>query len=153
MAITRRVLLILLACVVLMPAAAVQGQSPAATSAKLAMKGYDPVAYFTDGKAIPGTSAFSYVWDGLRYEFVSAAHRDTFAANPSQYAPQYAGSCAASMANGFKVEADPENWAIADGRLFLFAGARGFEMFRGSGSALVANADRNWQKITVPSKQ
>jgi len=116
------------------------------------MKGYDPVAYFTDGKAIPGTSAYSSIWDGLRYEFVSAAHRDMFAAKPSQYAPQYAGSCAASMANGFKIEADPENWAIADGRLFLFAGARGIEMFRGS-PALVANADHNWQKITSPSAQ
>jgi YHS domain-containing protein len=116
------------------------------------MKGYDPVAYFTDGKAIPGTSAYSYVWDGLRYEFVSPAHRDMFAAKPSQYAPQYAGSCAASMANGLKIEADPENWAIADGRLFLFAGPRGMDMLRGN-PALVANADHNWQKITTPSAQ
>ena len=68
----------------------------------------------------------------------------------SQYAPQYSGSCAASMASGLKIEADPENWAIADGRLFLFAGARGSEMFRSS-PALVANADRNWQKITAPA--
>jgi YHS domain-containing protein len=140
----------LVACALSIPVAAVHGQSPSATSVKLAMKGYDPVAYFTDGKPILGTSAYSYVWDGSRYEFVSAAHRDMFAAKPSQYAPQYAGSCAASMANGLKIEADPENWAIADGRLFLFAGPAGTEMFRGNPSML-ANADHNWQRIAAPS--
>jgi YHS domain-containing protein len=144
-------LVALLACLVLIPVAGVHAQSPSETSVKLAMKGYDPVAYFTDGKAIQGTSAYSHVWDGLRYEFVSAAHRAMFAAKPSQYAPQYSGSCATSMAGGRTIEADPENWAIADGRLFLFAGARGIEMFRGD-PAIVANADQNWQKITVPSR-
>jgi YHS domain-containing protein len=148
MPVTRRTLFAVLACLVFFPAAGVHSQ--ATTPVKLAMKGYDPVAYFTDGKAISGSSAFSYVWDGLRYQFASAAHRDMFAAKPSQYAPQYSGSCAASMASGLKIEADPESWAIADGRLFLFAGPRGIDMLRGN-SALVANADHNWQKITSPA--
>ena len=150
MPVTRRTLFAVLACLVFFPAAGVHSQST--TPVKLAMKGYDPVAYFTDGKAISGSSAFSYVWDGLRYQFASAAHRDMFTAKPSQYAPQYAGSCAASMASGLKIEADPEIWAIADGRLFLFAGALGIDMLRSS-PALVANADHNWRKITAPSSQ
>ncbi len=116
------------------------------------MKGYDPVAYFTQRKATPGSSALSYVWDGSRYQFASAPHRDLFAAEPSKYAPQYSGSCAVSMANGQKIEGNPENWAIADGRLFLFAGPAGSDTLRDLAN-LVENADRNWQKLGVPASQ
>ncbi len=150
MAVTRRTLFAALACLVFFAAANSNSQSPPTTPVKLAMKGYDPVAYFTEGKSSPGSSAFSHVWDGSRYQFASAAHRDMFAANPARFAPQYAGSCAASMANGVKVEADPEHWAIADGRLFLFGGQPWPEIFRNKPD-LVANADQNWRTLGVPA--
>ena len=142
----RRFLATVVAAASLLAMGDVYAQSSGAGSVKLAMKGYDPVAYFTQGRPTLGSSAFSHVWDGTRYQFESAAHRDLFAADPAKYAPQYAGSCAISMAGGARREGQPENWAIADGRLFLFAGASGPEVMRGN-SALVAQANQNWQKL------
>jgi YHS domain-containing protein len=135
-----------MACLALLAANIAHSQSPGATSAPLAMKGYDPVAYFTDGKATPGSSAFSHIWDGVRYQFASAAHRDLFAADPARYAPQFSGSCTASMANGLRIEGNPETWVIADGRLFLFAGPQGLDMARANPN-LLASAGRNWQML------
>ena len=57
----------------------------------VAIKGYDTVAYHTEGRAIKGTSDYSYEWNDARWDFVSAHNRDLFAANPERYAPQYGG--------------------------------------------------------------
>jgi YHS domain len=62
--------------------------------ARLSISGYDPVAYFTDGKPVPGSSEFQYVWHDARWRFASAAHRDLFVGDPNRYAPQYDGYCA-----------------------------------------------------------
>jgi YHS domain-containing protein len=57
----------------------------------VALKGYDPVAYFTEGRAVKGTSEFSYTWHDAKWHFASAANRDRFAADPQHFAPQYGG--------------------------------------------------------------
>lgn len=150
MTVSRRALLTVLAGFVVFAAFGSPGRSQSAAPVKLAMKGYDPVAYFTGGQPSHGSPAFSYVWDGSRYLFASAAHRDLFVADPSKYAPQYSGMCTASMARGLKLEGNPENWAIADGRLFLFAGRPGPATL-GNLPSLVANANRNWRKLGSPS--
>ena len=67
--------------------------------ARIAISGYDPVAYFTDGKPVPGSTEFEYVWHDTLWRFVSAAHRDLFFANPERYAPQYDGYCAMGTTN------------------------------------------------------
>src|SRR5690242_5364593 len=94
--------------------------SSAADDGKLAMKGYDPVSYFVEGHPANGKPEYSHVWDGERYQFASAAHRDLFAANPEKYAPQFPGYCAASLTRGEVVTPDPEHWIIVDGKLYLF---------------------------------
>ncbi|HYZ40081.1 MAG TPA: YHS domain-containing (seleno)protein, partial [Stellaceae bacterium] len=91
---------------------------------KLSISGYDPVAYFTDGKPIPGKSEFEYLWHKLRWRFASEAHRESFAKDPDHYTPQYDGYCAMGMAGDEAVAAhkdtvDPEAWAIVDGKLYL----------------------------------
>lgn len=86
----------------------------------LAIKGYDPVAYFTDGKPVLGLAEFEYEWDELRYRFHSAAHRDLFKADPVRYAPQFGNFCAMALSKGDIVVADPENWLISDGKLYVF---------------------------------
>ena len=86
----------------------------------LAIKGYDPVAYFTDGKPTPGLVDVEYVWDERRYRFSSLEHRDIFRADPVRYAPQFGNFCAMALANGEVVVANPENWLISDGRLYIF---------------------------------
>ena len=86
----------------------------------LAIKGYDPVAYFTDGRPVPGLSDFEYVWDDHVYRFASVEHRNMFKADPVRYAPQFGNFCAMALAKGQVVVADPENWLISDGKLYVF---------------------------------
>src|SRR5215510_15213805 len=87
---------------------------------RIALKGYDPVAYFTLSTPTPGVSEYDYVYDGARYFFANARHRDMFKANPEKYAPQFGGACANNMANGVRRQSDPTIWAIIDGKLYVF---------------------------------
>ena len=93
-----------------------RAQSGQPAPSRLALKGYDPVAYFTDGKPMPGNPQYETTYDGTRYRFASAQHLELFKADPDRYAPQFAGSCAAGIAMGVKVESDPEDWLIVDGK-------------------------------------
>src|SRR4029079_9976280 len=83
-----------------------------AETAPLALKGYDPAAYFTDAKPTPGREQFEVLWDGQRYRFASAQHRAMFRTSPDRYAPQFGGLCAMNLSNGVKRESDPHNWVI-----------------------------------------
>jgi YHS domain-containing protein len=85
----------------------------------LAVNGYDPVAYFTDGKPVEGSSDFETDYNGATWRFVSAANRDAFKADPARYAPQYGGYCAWAVAQGYTAKGDPQNWRIVDGKLYL----------------------------------
>lgn len=86
----------------------------------LAIKGYDPVAYFTDGRPMRGLPDFEYVWDDHVYRFASAEHRNMFKADPVRYAPQFGNFCAMALSKGEIVVANPENWLISDGKLYVF---------------------------------
>ena len=87
----------------------------------LALEGYDPVTYFT-GKPSKGKSSFSFVAaNGIKYYFVSQANLNTFKATPEKYEPAFGGWCAYAMgAKGEKVEVDPENYKIVNGKNYLF---------------------------------
>jgi len=87
---------------------------------RLAIDGHDPVAYFEVGEARRGKNEFIADYNGAVYRFESEAHRKAFAADPIKYAPAYGGWCATAMADGRKVEIDPNNFKITNGRLFLF---------------------------------
>ena len=69
----------------------------AAAERRLARKGYDPVSYFTDGKPTRGFPEIEYEWDGLRYRFARAEHRELFKAEPVRYAPQFGNFCAMAL--------------------------------------------------------
>ena len=99
---------------------AMASRSNAAEKAPLAIKGYDPVAYFTDGKSMRGLPEFEYGWDDHRYRFSSAQHRDIFKADPVRYAPQFGNFCAMALSLGQIVVADPENWLVSDDKLYVF---------------------------------
>ncbi len=85
----------------------------------VALQGYDPVAYFTEQKAVRGRPQFSAVHEGATYRFFSAANRDAFIAAPARYAPQYGGYCAFGTASGYKAPIEPDAWTIVDGKLYL----------------------------------
>ena len=94
--------------------------SAVAQDVPLAIKGYDPVAYFTDGRPTPGRPDIEAQWDEHTYRFASAKHRDLFKADPVHYAPQFGNFCAMALAKGLIVVANPENWLISDGKLYVF---------------------------------
>lgn len=83
------------------------------------VSGYDVVAYFADGRPARGTNQFRTVHQGVEYRFASAEHLATFRANPTRYLPQYGGYCAWAVSQGYTASADPTNWRIVDGRLYL----------------------------------
>jgi YHS domain-containing protein len=114
---------------------------------RLALKGYDPVAYFTDSKAMPGDPQYEAAYDGVRYRFASAQHLGLFKADPDRYAPQFGGSCAAGIAMGVKFESEPENWLIVDGRLFVFSSAKSLDSVRADTAGMVAKGRENWKTL------
>jgi YHS domain-containing protein len=118
--------------------------SPAAEEkTPLAIKGYDPVAYFTDGKPVPGRPEFEYVWDEYRYRFASPEHRGLFKADPVRYAPQFANFCAMALSNGEVEEINPAYWLISDGKLYLFGKPEGPKLFQRDISGNVFTAEQN----------
>jgi len=123
----------------------------AGPAAPLAIKGYDPVAYFTMQRATPGTERFEYQWDEYTWRFASAAHRDLFKADPARYAPQFANFCAVALARGEVKEANPEYWLISDGKLYLFGKAYGPEVFRKELAGSIERAEKN--RGLLPKRQ
>jgi enamine deaminase RidA (YjgF/YER057c/UK114 family) len=133
----------LLFAAVLVPAA--RSEEP-----KLSISGYDPVAYFTDGKPVPGKTDFEYSWHKLRWRFASGDHRDLFVKDPDHYTPQYDGYCAMGAAAGesaHKDTVDPEAWAIVDGKLYLTHMRQGMETWRQNPAEYIKPADENWAAV------
>jgi hypothetical protein len=111
----------------------------------VAIRGYDTVAYFTDGKAIKGSSEFVYVWGDARWQFSTAAHRNMFAADPDRYAPQYGGYCAGAMVSGVLTPADPQAWAIVDGKLYMIRNKALVDDWKAYESENIKQADESWK--------
>ena len=123
------------------------GSVAARGESTLAIKGYDPVAYFTLQRATPGVAQFEYEWDEHRWQFANAQHRDLFKADPVRYAPQFETFCAVSLARGEVHEASPEYWLIVDDKLYLFGKAIGPELFRKDFKAMLEQANRTREII------
>ncbi len=105
----------------------------AAAEPRLGLKGYDPVAYFTIGQPTKGNAEFRDDFEDVRYHFVSAKHLAMFRGDPDKFAPRYSGLCAMGLgAKGYKVEANPENWVIHKGQLYLTQRSFGPPIFRKS---------------------
>lgn len=118
---------------------------------KVAIQGYDPVAYFTQKKAVKGKPTFTTAYEGVTYNFSSQANKDLFLKNPASYEPQYGGWCSYAMgANGEKVEINPETFKIVDGKLNLFYNAffnNTLKSWNKDEVNLKKKADANWKKI------
>jgi YHS domain-containing protein len=119
----------------------------ASAQQRLALKGYDPVAYFTESRAMLGDAQFQHEWDGATYRFASAKHLEIFKADPDRYLPQYSNLCAASVAKGVKVQGQPEYWLVQDGRLYLFGGPQGPSLMRAD-AAMKSTADKNFSAVS-----
>jgi YHS domain-containing protein len=90
----------------------------------LMLRGNDPVAYFTEGKALKGSPAIKAVHDGVTYRFASDANKARFVADPKRYEPQYAGFCASGAPYALKANIGADTFAVVDGKLYLYGGPR-----------------------------
>jgi len=119
----------------------------------VAIHGYDVVAYFLEGRAVRGTSAFEHDWQDAKWQFASAANKDLFAANPERYVPQYGGFCATCLAlDGELTDANPKAWTIVDGKLYLNYSMHQRTQWRIKSSIYVKYGDEVWAKLTLPAE-
>ena len=84
-----------------------------------AIKGYDPVAYFTENKALKGSKDIAYQWHGAQWLFSSKEHQSLFINDPEKYAPQYGGWCAYAMSDGRTVAINPKAFDVYNDKLYL----------------------------------
>jgi len=113
----------------------------------VAIRGYDPVAYFDTGAPIVGNPAIKYEWQGATWLFATTAHRDAFSADPQHYAPQYGGYCAYAVSRGTTADADPHQWAVVDGKLFLNNNALAKKLWDQDRPGNIKAGDENWPLI------
>jgi YHS domain-containing protein len=113
----------------------------------LAVKGYDPVAYFTTGRPTPGLPQFSVSYKAATYVFASAEDRDRFIAMPEKFLPQYGGYCAYAIALNQIADIDPDEWAIVDNKLYLNNNLISQTLWSFDKTSNIARGDHNWPLV------
>lgn len=111
---------------------------------KLALEGYDPVGYFTEGEAMLGDPSFQAEYDGAMFFFASAEHRDMFAAAPEKFLPAYGGYCTETIAMGALTPASPLHWTVHGDRLYLTRSAAANDAFREKRGRSIEAANEQW---------
>jgi YHS domain-containing protein len=132
-----------------LPAVVGESQPVNRSTFGLAMKGYDPVAYFVQAAPRRGLSDFDYEWRGAKWRFTSAAHRHFFAQNPDQYAPQFGGYCAWRMMDGEKVDFDHRAWRVWQGKLYLFSARGMVDRWEDDPAGHIARAEAQWARLSA----
>ncbi len=134
-----------LVAVLAIPAVAGSPQTMVNTgSDNVAIRGYDLVAYFTEGRPMQGNPEFAYSWQDAEWHFASAENRDQFAADPKRYAPQFGGFCAMALTENVIKVVDPEAWTIVDGKLYLNFSKKGRVKFRRDLHGNIEKSEGNW---------
>lgn len=118
----------------------------------VAIKGYDPVAYFTDGKPVQGAASHVSTYKGATFRFASAAHKAAFDANPEKYAPQFGGFCAFGTAGGYKADIDPAAFSVVDGKLYLNYNKTVQGKWKQDVAGYVSKAEANWPEVKGKSE-
>lgn len=117
------------------------------TSTDLALRGIDPVSYFTEGKPLQGDVEINAEYNGAVYRFASEANKALFVAEPAKYAPQFGGYCAYGLAKGFKFDGDPNVWKIVDGKLYVNLSPKVAELWVAETASLIPDAETQWSTI------
>jgi YHS domain-containing protein len=127
--------------------AALAQKAPIYSDASGAIRGYDPVAYFTQGRPVKGSKEFTHRWNGAEWRFASAENRARFAAAPEKYAPQYGGYCAFGVAGGYAVKIEPDAWSVVDGKLYLNYDRSVQASWKKDVPGYIRKADANWPAV------
>jgi YHS domain-containing protein len=118
----------------------------------VAIRGYDPVAYFTEGKPVRGSPDIKAEYKGSTFHFSSKAHRDAFVADAAKFAPQYGGFCAFGVAGGYKAATQPAAFTVIDDKLYLNYNRDIHRQWSGDIPGYVKSADRKWPDVSRQTK-
>lgn len=118
-----------------------------AAGAPLAAHGVDLVALVNSGNPVEGFANHSATYDGASYYFTSAENLEAFEANPAAYLPQHGGYCSFGVSVGKKFDGDPDQYLIADGKLYLFLNADTRAAFLKDVTGTAKTADDQWTNI------
>ncbi len=113
----------------------------------VAIRGYDPVAYFREGKPHQGSPEFAAQHDGATWWFASAEDKALFEADPEKYMPAFGGFCAYGTSRGYLVKIEPEAWSIVDGRLYLNYDLGVRDTWAKDPKGYIAKAQANWPRL------
>ena len=113
----------------------------------LALRGFDPVAYFTQKKAVKGDPQWTVMHHDVTYEFASQEDQTAFQADPDKYVPQYGGFCALATSVGVKADADPKEFVVRDGKLFVNNNPKAQSLFQQDVEGNIKKADHNWPDV------
>ena len=120
----------------------------------VALRGYDPVAYFEVGKPTQGMPALSHDYKGSTFHFATEANLKKFVADPEKYAPQYGGFCALGTANGYKVKTEPDAFKVVDGKLYFNYNRKVLDMWTQDQAGYISRANQNWPEVSkMPMKE
>lgn len=148
---TRRLTLVLIAVAVssLWAASQAIATDPVSTGLfdSVAVKGYDPVAYFEAGTPTKGSKKIAHTWNGAEWRFASTENRDLFVADPEAYAPQFGGYCAWAVSQGYTAGIDPEAWKIVDGKLYLNYSKKVQAKWEADIPGFIRSAEGHWPKL------
>jgi YHS domain-containing protein len=113
----------------------------------LALKGHDPVAFFTEGRPIAGDHRYESNYKGTRYRFASAENKKLFEGDPAKYEPQFGGFCAYGVSRGYAVDVELDAFQIVEGRLLMQYDKDVRDKFNEATAANLKKADQNWPTV------
>jgi hypothetical protein len=137
----------MLVTVLLVATGLVKAQGPFFEKDSLAILGYDPVAYFTQGKAVKGDPGISYRWQRVTWLFSSPEHRTSFIGAPERYAPQFGGFCAYGASEEHLSPTDPEAWTIHQNKLYLNYSKKVKNLWPPDTTKRIPAAEAYWKNI------
>ncbi|WP_370230746.1 YHS domain-containing (seleno)protein [Cognatishimia sp.] len=113
----------------------------------LAIRGYDPVAYFKERTDVEGSAEFSLMWKGAEWRFANAENLADFEADPDRWAPQYGGYCAFAVAKGYTAKTEANAWSIHDDKLYLNFSLAIRARWAISKERFINDANANWPNV------
>jgi YHS domain-containing protein len=122
-------------------------QGPVFSTREGAIRGFDPVAYFTEGKPVRGDSSITCQWQGATWRFSSAENRAAFEKEPEKFAPQFGGYCAFGVSRNYKVKTEPDAFTIVEGKLYLNYDRDVSVRWNANRTECIQKATENWKDL------
>ena len=110
-----------------------------------AIKGYDPVSYLTDQKAVAGQESITHTYNNATWSFSTEANKALFTENPEKYAPQYGGYCALAVSQGITAFTSPEAFEVVDQKVYLFADEAAHKKWQEDKIENLKKSDAQWK--------